>query len=90
MAAGDSIWKYTAAGLAWALVTGGLNLLFRPNAASAGLSSEEFRVQTLAAGAGMRCSRASFPGGAWRWRFRECSGGAGSFAVSGERHSPLW
>lgn len=45
MAAGDSVWKYTAAGLAWALVTGGLNLLFRPNAASAGLSSEEFRVQ---------------------------------------------
>ena len=47
MAAGDSIWKYTAAGLAWAVVTGALNLLFRPNAASAGLSSEEFRVQLL-------------------------------------------
>ncbi|HEY5742482.1 MAG TPA: ABC transporter permease [Terrimicrobiaceae bacterium] len=45
MAAGDSIWKYTAAGLAWSLVTGAVNLLFRPNAASAGLPSEEFRIQ---------------------------------------------
>jgi len=45
MAAGDSIWKYTAAGLAWSLVTGAVNLFFRPNAASAGLPSEEFRSQ---------------------------------------------
>ena len=47
MAAGDSIWKYTAAGLSWAVMTGAVNLLFRPNAASAGLSSEEFRIQLL-------------------------------------------
>jgi Permease MlaE len=45
MAAGDSVWKYTAAGLAWSIVTGALNLFFRPNAASAGLPSEEFRIQ---------------------------------------------
>jgi hypothetical protein len=45
MAAGDSIWKYTAAGLAWSLVPGAVNLFFRPNAASAGLPSEEFRSQ---------------------------------------------
>jgi hypothetical protein len=46
MAAGDSIWKYTAAGLTWSLVTGAMNLVFRPNAAS-GLPSEEFRSQLL-------------------------------------------
>ncbi|HEY5743112.1 MAG TPA: ABC transporter permease [Terrimicrobiaceae bacterium] len=45
MAAGDSIWKYTAAGLAWSLVPGAVNLFFRPNAASAGLPNEEFRSQ---------------------------------------------